>query len=181
MLNIETIKLSDYLITPHKDATKAYETSLEYNYQYTLNNYTKDTIQALQSLQPLYVIKNNKKLKFYNNWFMLNLALLNRIENLVIISNNHIKKSGIEKASWMYLISQNLISLNRQTNLSQFSKTLEKIPVDVRKTIFGDLHSYSPLATVQNLSRETREAIKHQFTKSRDKYTNVKSLLEQLM
>lgn len=181
-MKIKTVTVNEYTIEPHKYALEAYKSSLEFDYQYSQLHYPKDSIHKLQTLQPLHATIKNDTIKFYSNWHMLNLALINGVENLLIISNNHITNSEIEEASWNYLIFLNLVSLNRRSNLSQFKSILEKIPIDHRKKIFGNIfHSYSSTATIQNLSSESRDAIRNQINKLESTSKNQKSIFESLI
>lgn len=162
-LKIKTPNIHSSTLTCHAEAMSAFMIAKEYKYQYEGLNLSKKTIQLLQTFDPIHAIEVSiNNYQFFSGWFWLaNFRHIN-CEKITVIVHSEIEQYDIQKVAWTYLFSNQIKSFHRHNNLIQLSHYLDSIPDHIKKDLFSSISTSSSQIMVQQLSNESRSAVRNQ-------------------
>lgn len=179
---IKSISLNHCSLSCHELARPAYIVSKDLESQIHLDHLPQEFITLSQSLEPVHVVEvSNKKYSFFAGWQWFDFCFTNQVSELSIIIYQQISSSEILKLAWAYQLSKHSCDLHRGSNLAQLTMLIDKMPLDIRKTLLLDCHSHSALQTTLLLTNESRSAIRNQLGKIKRIDTDPQSVLNELL
>jgi hypothetical protein len=189
--SVKSVKMSRSKIYCHSDALEAY------TYSKTIRTYAQGStklldrtdsfndvfIQRSQRLNPLFAVKNdNKELMFFAGWRWYELCLSANIEEIEVIEHMNCSDLRVAEIAWQYLFSEHLFDMSRHDSLEQLASLIGAMPICLREKLLTSMHSYSAQKSVENITGEGREAVRHQLKSSlRESFDDTKNILKRLM
>ncbi len=175
-LRIKSVNLVTTTVSCHESVQPAYTFSKCLKTQMYPAKFGNDFVAEAQSLEPLHVIKTpDKSLRFFAGWAWLDRCRLQNQAEIIVVEHIKFTPEYVRKMGWLYLFSMHAFDLERKSNLSQLTDIIDQIPRDLRGHLLATQSSYSPHVTVQNLTGETRSAIRNQL-KSSDKKSSAERI-----
>jgi len=161
----------------HPLALQAWEFHQTKRYQFSIGNLSAELIRQVLEVTPVHVVKSGDGgYLFFAGWEWLGLAKKVGIEKTRAIVHDNAESDSLSKIAWSYLLSIELASVDRNTNLAHIANLLEQVPKQLKKTVYQNFQT----KTFQSLSRETVSALRNQ-RKSVVKHKKPESIIDQII
>jgi hypothetical protein len=179
---IKSISLNHCSLSCHELARPAYVVSKDLEFQIHIDQLPQEFIILSQVLEPVHVVEvSSKKYEFFAGWQWFDVCCTNHVSKISIIVHKEISRREILKLAWAYQLSKHSCDLHRESNLTQLTTLIDKMPLDIRKDLLLDYHSYSALQTTSLLTNESRSAIRNQLGKTKRIDIEPHSVLNELL
>lgn len=182
-LKIKTPVLKKISIECHDQALRPYMLAKDYKLQYEQLSLSKESMQLFQSNHPLHVIQISKNTyKFFSGWFWLSYCRDFNCDKITMIVYSKIELYELKQAAWAYLLSSQFQSFNRHNNLVQLKHYFDSMPDHIKKSLLSSQGTNSSQVMVQQLSNESRSAVRNQKNHMNNSNSSTKrqSIREQL-
>jgi|SRR5690606_23409436 len=164
-MTISTVNIRNISqLSVHEKAILPYNLSSDHQYQYekVLPDFFEPDL--VLKLFPIHVIRGEGKLnyKLISGWFWITRIDCSKHKIPAIVQSN-LSSLQIETIAWQYLLSLQITSFHRTSNLAQLVKLIKKMPSNVKHLVFQNHLRKTDLATIQNISNENRIVLRNQI------------------
>jgi hypothetical protein len=161
------INLKRQYITCHSNAKKPYMISQKFTHLLKTKNCTKSFLEQFNFFSPIIAIKEDKSnFSFFGNWEFLDLMIHKQLTHANVLIYHNISAEQIEKLAWHYLLTHYLSGLDKKAVLSDLALLLDEAPHYIKAELFENALSYSSIKTIENLTHQSRSAIRYQRKKN---------------
>ncbi len=155
--------LKNISIECHAEALRAFAIMKDYKYQYEQLQLSRESVRRLQTFEPVHVVEISRNhYLFFSGWFWLSYCRQLDIKNITVIVHELIEKEEIKEVAWAYALNNQLKSFHRHNNLAQLKHYFDSMPDNIKKTLLSPLRTNSSQILIQQLSHESRSAIRNQ-------------------
>lgn len=180
---IKTVRLSRVKLKCHELARDSYAFSRRLKIQLNIHQLNPEFVMRSQLFEPLHVTKSSEGIfSFFAGWRWFEIAQSSGQQELTIIQHNEIELNEINHLAWLYLLSSNITNLERKTGLRQLTEIIGRIPLKTRKKLLENQHSYSTIASLINITNQSRGVIRSQLgNKAKNENNKTGFLMSQLI
>nr|WP_297347414.1 hypothetical protein [uncultured Glaciecola sp.] len=164
--SLKTFEIDKFKVSCHPDARDAYI------YSKGINTYIdviqkRSTIQSVdllrenQQFNPLIAIEAAKQeLQYFSGWRWYEKCLAAEVNEVEVIVYEDFENLNLRKVSWQYLLSEHLYGMQRGSSLLQLVNLIKAIPKHLKTELLASNNARSAITVVQNITGETREAVR---------------------
>ena len=141
-----------------------------------------EMLKQNQQFNPLIAIQANKQeLQYFSGWRWYENCLAAGINEIAMIVYEESNGLDPNKLAWQYLFSEHIYDMQRSSCLRQLVDLIDAIPQRLKRELLASNNARSAEKVVQNITGETRGAIRWSSTSKSSTNKLSKTILDELI